>query len=151
MTKDRTIHPAGAAATGLAGVLAAALLAGCMAAPINGTAPAQPSDGGPRAYDLRTARIDARPGETFELRLPSNPSTGYRWELVDPVPDAVRPIGVSRLESQRGNLVGAPGQEVWTFEAVRAGAGMIGFTYRRPSDPRDVAPAQRATFRIEVR
>lgn len=151
MTTDWTTSPAHARSIRVAGLLAAALLAGCVAAPITGTAPAQPSDGGPRAYDLRTARIDARPGETFELRLPSNPSTGYRWELVDPVPDAVRALGVSRLEPPRGNLVGAPGQEVWTFEGARAGTGTIGFTYRRPSDPRDVPPAQRASVRVEVR
>ena len=147
MRKDRTHTLAGA----FGAFAATLLLAGCAAAPIAGTAPAQPADGGPRAFDLRSARIDVRPGETFELRLPSNPSTGYRWELVDPVPETVRPVGVSRTDPPRGNLVGAPTQETWTFEAARAGTGTIGFVFRRPTDPATTVPAQRASFRVEVR
>jgi inhibitor of cysteine peptidase len=147
MRKNRTPPRAGAV-----GALAASLLlAGCAAAPIAGSAPAQPADGGPRAFDLRSVRIDVRQGETFELRLPSTPSTGYRWELVDPVPEAVRPVQVSRSDPARGDLVGAPTQEAWTFQAARAGAGTLGFVFRRPLDPPAVAPAQRASFRIEVR
>ena len=151
MTKDRTTPRRPSEARRAVAAFTTLLLAACAASPISGTAPAQPADGGPRAYDLRSARIDVRPGQTFELRLPSNPSTGYRWELVDPVPDAVRALGVSRIEPARGNLVGAPGQEVWTFEGARSGAGTIAFVYRRPFDPTGVAPAQRATFRVEVR
>jgi inhibitor of cysteine peptidase len=127
--------------------------AGCasFAAPDPGDASAPPASRPAVVADMRTYQIDLRNGDTFEVRLPSNASTGYRWELVDPVPRWVRAAGVSRVEPPLGDLVGAPSQEVWGFEAVEAGRGLLGFVYRRPFDAATVAPAQRAIFRIQVR
>lgn len=131
----------------------AAAAAGCasFSAPDPGDASAPPTGRPAVVADMRTYQIDLRSGEPFEVRLPSNASTGYRWELVDPVPRWVRAAGVSRVEPPLGDLVGAPSQEVWRFEAVEAGRGLLAFVYRRPFDAATVAPAQRAIFRIQVR
>jgi predicted secreted protein len=132
--------------------LALAAASGCAgySAPDPGAGPAVPA--GPAVVaDMRTYRIDLRSGETFEVRLPSAAGTGYRWELVDPVPAPVRAAGVSRTEPPLGDLVGATGQEVWAFQAAEAGRGLLAFVYRRPFDAASVPPAQRAVFRIQVR
>ena len=114
----------------------AAAAAGCasFSAPDPGDASAPPVGRPAVVADMRTYRIDLRSGEPFEVRLPSNPSTGYRWELVDPVPRWIRAAGVSRVEPPLGDLVGAPDQEVWRFEAVESGSGLLAFVYRRPFD-----------------
>jgi predicted secreted protein len=133
-------------------VLVLACAAGCVAysAPDAGGGPAVAA--GPAVVaDMRTYRIDVRSGETFELRLPSAAGTGYRWQLVDPVPAPVRVAGVSRVEPPLGDLVGAGGQEVWAFQAAGTGRGLLAFIYRRPFDAASVPPAQRAVFRIQVR
>ena len=135
-----------------AAVLVLACAAGCAAysAPDAGAGPAVAA--GPAVVaDMRTYRIDVRSGETFELRLPSAAGTGYRWQLVDPVPAPVRVAGASRMEPPLGDLVGASGQEVWVFQAAEAGRGQLAFVYRRPFDAASVPPAQRAVFRIQVR
>jgi predicted secreted protein len=132
--------------------LAMAAAAGCAtySAPEPGSGPALAA--GPTVVaDMRTYRIDLRSGETFEVRLPSALSTGYRWELVDPVPAPVQAAGVSRVEPPLGDLVGGTGQEVWAFRAAGTGRGLLAFVYRRPFDPASVPPAQRAIFRIQVR
>lgn len=126
---------------------AAAMLAGCTTPATEGTA-AMPE--APMAVDLRDHRIDVRLGQAFEVRLPGNPSTGYRWRLVDPVPALVRQVGVARVDLVGGG-VGAPAQEVFTFEAAGPGVAPLGFEYRRSADLRAEPPAQRANFRVEVR
>ena len=133
-------------------VAAAAAAAGCapFTAPDPGTTAAR-TELPAVVADMRTYRIDIRSGEPFEVRLPSGAGTGDRWELVDPVPAQVRAAGVSRVEPALGNLVGAPGQEVWGFQAVEPGRGQLSFVYRRPFDAATVPPAQRATYRIQVR
>ena len=132
--------------------LALAAAAGCAtySAPEPGSGSAIPV--GPAVVaDMRTYRIDLRSGETFEVRLPSTAGTGYRWELVDPLPAPVQAAGVSRIEPPLGDLVGATGQEVWAFQAAGTGRGLLAFIYRRPFDAASVPPAQRAVFRIQVR
>ncbi len=129
-------------------LLGAALAGGCSTSNFN---PAPPRDPVVSSVDLRNYRIDLRIGERVEVRLPGNASTGYRWALVDPVPALIRPIGVARLEPTRTDLAGAPGHEVWTFEAADYGIGALSFVYRRPFDPAGVPPAQRTQYRVEVR
>jgi len=42
-------------------------------------------------------------------------------------------------------------QETWRFAATEPGTGTLRFEFRRPADPPTVPPAQRASYRIEVR
>jgi predicted secreted protein len=161
--------PGGAGtARGGAGVVAVALaafvLAGCespnlgdrpstMAPPMLG-APASsvgPGPDGVPSVDLRGYRIATRVGDLFEIRLPGFPDSGYRWSLVDPVPAIVRGESVARGEAGPGDLAGAPAQEVWRFAGAAAGTGTLHFEFRRPGEPPATPPAQRATYRIEVR
>jgi inhibitor of cysteine peptidase len=154
-TRDRPGRPAArsVASSALAGLVVVLGLAGCESTgwfkPPSSSASAAAE--GPVVTDLRGFRIDVRRGQTFEVRLPSNASTGYRWTLVDPVPPVVRGVGVGRYEQGRTDLAGAPGIETWTFEAVSAGSGPLNFEYRRPWEPPTVPPAQRAAYRVEVR
>jgi len=79
--------------------------------------------------DGRTAEV--RVGETVEVTLPENASTGYRW-AVDRLDAAI----VRQLSAESRNTakaIGAPGTIVFTFEAVKAGTGEIALKYRRPS------------------
>ncbi len=73
--------------------------------------------------------LHAEIGEVFELRLPENPTTGYRWELRshgDPVlelaEDAFAPSG---------DAVGAGGMRRWTFRILRAGVARLELVQRR--------------------
>jgi len=106
------------------------------------------------ATDLPAA-TEIAAGERFEVRLASNPSTGYSWALrggadgkvvrlvgstfVPPAPPASGPAPV-----------GQEGNEVFTFEGVAAGRATIEFAYARPWE-KDVAPAKVVQQVVRVR
>lgn len=143
-TTARRARRLGAATLGLL------LAAGCQSYPMAGSDEGAAPGLRPVA-DLRGQRVDVRVGEPFDIRLPSNPSTGYRWTLVDPMPLAVRADGVARYEPGAGGVAGAPGVETWSFVGAAAGSGQLRFEYRRPWEPATIQPAQRASFRVDVR
>ena len=94
------------------------------------------------------SEIDVDAGEEFEIRLDSNPSTGYGWELSE----STTP-GLVVLESRThvvadSDLVGASGTDVFVFEAV-SGAGVLCLEYVRSFD--DPVVAERvAEFVVRV-
>jgi len=136
-------------AAGVAAGLAMIAAGGCATPASDGTP--NPPSRPPLLADMRDYRLDLKPRQGLEIRLPSNPSTGYRWVLVDPVPAMVKQVDLRREPNQRSEIAGAPGTEVWQFEADAQGVGILQFEYRRSFEPPTVPPAQRATFRIHVR
>ena len=93
-----------------------------------------------------------RSGQVLEVRLPGNPSTGFRWEPSLGSQGVLRQDGEPRFE--RGDsppgVVGAGGTEVFRFVPVGAGAQDLSFAYRRPWE-KDEPPARTVDFRITVR
>ena len=133
---------------GLLGIL---LLAGGCARPVVGGPSSDPTGDGPIIATMRSYRLEVKQGQVVEVRLPSNPSTGYRWVMVEPMPAVVAALYDATYVPGRNNVVGSPGEERWTFVAVKPGSGIIRFEYRRPFDADTVAPAQRASYLFEVR
>lgn len=93
-------------------------------------------------------------GETVDLTLDANPTTGFRWHLAQP-PDKL----VLTLEShlyqpdQAGaGRSGAGGREVFRFRGVSPGSATVVLEYARPWErEKGVAPAQRHAIAIRVR
>lgn len=75
-------------------------------------------------------------GDTIEVALPANPSTGYAWEVVVFDASVLRPIGAPDFTAE-ADLEGAPGVSVFSFEVIGAGATTLDMIYRRSweSDP----------------
>lgn len=71
----------------------------------------------------------------FTLQLPSNPTTGYSWQLQKYNANLITPINHG-FQKARTNLMGAPGVELWTFKAKPAffikGKTTIHMIYVRP-------------------
>ena len=84
-------------------------------------------------------------GETIEIDLAENPTTGYRWHL-DCSPTAVlRSVSDS---FQAGKRPGEEGMHRWIIRAETAGSGKISGQYQRSWAPDD-SPAR--TFSVRVR
>ncbi|MGE5236194.1 MAG: protease inhibitor I42 family protein [Acidobacteriota bacterium] len=96
--------------------------------------------------------VELAPGQELIVRLPSNPTTGYRWSLVAPAKGVLESEGSPGFESQSSGtpLVGAPGYELWRFRAVRRGAQPVRFEYRRPWE-NDTPPLRVVTFTVTAR
>jgi inhibitor of cysteine peptidase len=79
--------------------------------------------------------IHLKPGEAFEVRLKSNPSTGYMWYLEKESTPLVKLVHQSQTEPTEGG-VGRPVFQVFKFEAKqRYGEGVLHMHYVRSWDP----------------
>jgi inhibitor of cysteine peptidase len=108
-------------------------------------------DGGGERQVLDSAdvgtEITVGVGEQFEIRLESNPTTGYAWQVVEQ-PDAIELVS-SEFEAPDTSLVGAGGVEVFVFEGASAGSGALRLEYVRSfEDPPE--PAETAEFQVQV-
>ena len=89
-------------------------------------------------------------GQDLVVRLPSNPSTGYRWIYVEPKDAVLRVDGPSSFETQSaGGAAGAGGTEIWKLAPFKPGQQQLRFEYRRPWE-QDVAPSKIATYSVTV-
>jgi inhibitor of cysteine peptidase len=99
--------------------------------------------GGPSRVELSEedspAEVPVDVGAEIEIRLESNATTGYRWVLPDDrVPEPLVLVE-SRYEEPGSDLVGAPGTQVFVFEAEERGADVLRLEYLRPFDDPPVA------------
>lgn len=72
-------------------------------------------------------------GSTIILRLPVNLTTGYRYEVQPTLGQNVLKQTGSTQESGGSGLIGAPGTQVFTFQAASIGTGIITVIKRSPS------------------
>jgi inhibitor of cysteine peptidase len=100
---------------------------------------------------------DANSGDSVALarnqqlvvRLPSNPTTGYRWALAQQSTPVLEPEGAPTHEKGAG-AEGASGTETWRFAPTQAGEGTLRLEYRRLWEA-DTAPARVVSYKITVR
>jgi inhibitor of cysteine peptidase len=108
----------------LAVAVAASVVAGCV---LGIGAP------GPIAIDKddngRTVSVAV--GQTLQLSLPSNPSTGYDWSLAGGTPPQLQLLAESFETSGTPGIAGAPGTRVFAWRTVKAGTGQLTLRYAR--------------------
>jgi predicted secreted protein len=87
----------------------------------------------PRTYtDTDTgAEIELATGDQFELRLPSNPSTGYQWIESPSDIGAFLTLVSQTYQAPETDRVGVAGTEVFRYEATAQGAGILRLEYVR--------------------
>lgn len=106
--------------------------------------------GGAEAVQLTAAdsgsTVSLEPGQEIEIRLDSNQTTGFRWNLTKEPETAVLELVGSEYEEPGGDVVGQGGTEVWTFRAVAAGSAALELGYFRTFEPENVE----GTFTLDV-
>lgn len=81
------------------------------------------------------AIVTMKVGDKLKVLLESNESTGYVWNVVSLGDQAIlTQVGKAKYIPGESNLVGAPGQTQFTFQAIAEGTQQLGFYYARPSD-----------------
>ena len=95
--------------------------------------------------------IDLNIGQALTLTLPSNPSTGYRWQLQDSASALLGALGPEVYRSNDSDgMVGSDGLSTWRFRAKAAGEGHLVLVYQQPWAPEE-APARHLDCVIKVR
>jgi inhibitor of cysteine peptidase len=90
--------------------------------------------------------IDVTVGQTIEVRLPENPTTGFSWQLTSDGGPACTMTGDQFIAP--AGPPGKGGDHTWNFKAVRPGECDIELGYRRRWE--SSATASR-TFKIHVK
>jgi inhibitor of cysteine peptidase len=105
-------------------------------------AQAQPAAGSNRGDDIviqigsadNGGTKSLRVGELFQVTLPENPTTGYRWELHAPAGPVLEVVDDSFARPTTG-LIGAGGLHSWRFKALREGLAVLTIDNRRSWEP----------------
>ena len=87
-------------------------------------------------------------GETFDIVLSSNPSTGYHWEVIPELDENIVQFAAQNYLAEEPVMPGSGGVDVWTFRAVNAGDTTIVLGYYPPGN--DTDPDETLTFSIHV-
>jgi len=99
------------------------------------------------SIDDNGREMQLKKGQTLVVTLEGNPTTGYSWEVAEPLSEQVlRQAGEPEFQ-QESDLVGAGGVQILRFEAVNAGKMTLKLIYHRPWE-RDVEPLE--TYSIQV-
>ncbi|MDD3471393.1 MAG: protease inhibitor I42 family protein [Syntrophaceae bacterium] len=97
------------------------------------------------SLSMAESKIDVRVGESFDVKLDTNPSTGYQW---DPIFDSqFVKLKSSSVEPSPGKLLGAPTVVYFNFEALKAGETYLKFNYKRKWEP---DPVRTQTMRVNI-
>ena len=94
--------------------------------------------------------IETKVGDTFMITLGSNGTTGYEWQIAEPINKSLLEFKGSKYIAPETKLVGAPGKEEWTFKAIAAGKAGVLFKYVRPWE-KDVKPVKVGGFIIVIK
>ena len=106
---------------------------------------------GPREVQLTAAdngsEIELKKGQALVITLEANPTTGYTWDVVEPLDEqVVQQVGEIEFKPE-SDLIGAGGVQTIRFEIVNAGRASLKLIYHRPWET-DVEPLE--TFAIQV-
>ena len=80
-------------------------------------------------------QVEIAAGGTLTVTLESNQTTGFQWEL--------KSVGDTSVLQSQGDtynapedtgMVGAGGEEVWTFKALKPGTSSLSMEYSQPWD-----------------
>jgi inhibitor of cysteine peptidase len=86
-------------------------------------------------------------GESFEISLPENPTTGFRWKITAAGEPASKMIDE---DFHPGAPVGGQGVHTWRFRAVQQGESEIRMVLQRSWET-PAEPAQAFTLRVIVK
>ncbi|MDD2708787.1 MAG: protease inhibitor I42 family protein [Verrucomicrobiae bacterium] len=88
-------------------------------------------------------------GNMFVVSLPSNPTTGYQWQLPPKTDDKVVQLLKQTYIRPKAKLAGAGGTDIWRFKAVGEGTVELVFSYAR-SWEKDVPPVEIRRLKVVV-
>jgi predicted secreted protein len=105
----------------------------------------------PRPGFRDTSRpIAVRPGQEFEIAVPSNATTGYHWRLKESMDPSVGSFLANEYveDPNPKHLTGVGGTEYWAFKALNVGKAKVVLRYSRSE--RDSEDADLRTFTVIV-
>lgn len=90
-------------------------------------------------------------GQNVDLKLPSLPTSGFRWKVVDAAPAVLQSLGPEvYTDPEDAGLVGGNGQSLWRFKAIAAGEAHLKLVSQQPWAP-EVKPVEAFDCTLSVK
>ena len=87
-------------------------------------------------HEHLSQQIEVQAGDSFTVTLCSNPTTGFLWSEMAQISDQTVLQETEHKfvspESEPPPPPGTPGQDVWTFQALKKGTSTVAMEYSRP-------------------
>jgi inhibitor of cysteine peptidase len=94
--------------------------------------------------------LEVTVGDEFYIAVPSNPTTGYHWQVMNSWDPKVMLVHATEYQSTSPKgLVGGGGMDIWRFDAVGPGEAIFTISYFPPSNTD--TPEQTMTFTVKVK
>jgi predicted secreted protein len=93
--------------------------------------------------------VHALAGKEFSITLRANHTTGYSWRLATKLDPASLTLINTTYNASTSGVVGAGGEEVWTFSAPAKGTTQLTFEYVRPFE-KNAPPAKTEKFSVRI-
>jgi predicted secreted protein len=103
-----------------------------------------------REFTDPSVQIEVAAGETFSIVLDSNATTGYQWQVAQPLNENVVKFYTSIYQAPENPIPGAGGRERLTFTATGRGQAAIVLNYLRAWET-GASPARTVTFNVTVK
>ncbi|MEI8349296.1 MAG: protease inhibitor I42 family protein [Candidatus Omnitrophota bacterium] len=84
--------------------------------------------------------ITIEPGNRFMIKLESNRTTGFQWQLGQPLDKSKLQLLRTEYITSNPKIIGGEGKEVWVFKALAPGRAVIVFKYVRPWEKEESEP-----------
>ena len=116
----------------------------------------QEMGGSPEIHDLTATDpsivIEAAIGDSFEIVLKANRSTGYRWKIVSMPVEQLQQEGSQEYVrmSDAEDIVGSAGHEIWRFSSIGFGSVSIVFGYFPPGSYGEGVPEETLSFSVSI-
>jgi inhibitor of cysteine peptidase len=94
-----------------------------------------------KEYRDTAAPIVVEKGSDFAIILQSNPTTGFQWVIADTLNTDIVTLTTTEYIEPDTELLGAPGEEKWTFTGKGLGETDISLSYIRPWEEQQESPA----------
>lgn len=108
----------------------------------------QPGQTDPIALTAEDAgkTIELKKGDSIQVSLEGNPTTGYNWYMVTQEPSILEQSGEPAYKADTDKL-GSPGMITLNFKAVASGKGALQLVYKRAWET-GVAPLN--TYKVDL-
>jgi inhibitor of cysteine peptidase len=100
--------------------------------------------------ESNNGQVELQTGQTLEVTLESNPTTGYAWEVAEVDESLLQSQGDAEYKEKKTageQLVGSGGTQTFRFTAAEVGETTLKLIYHRAWET-DVEPVQ--TFSVQV-
>ena len=91
--------------------------------------------------------VSLTPGDVFQVSLTENPTTGYRWRLID-WDRSILDVTRDEFQTPGTSSYGAGGEHLWEFIARAPGQGFLQWAYLRRWEP--ATPTRSFSLRVSV-